>query len=87
MTSKTKKLANEALCLSSKERASLADTLLVSLDQSDPKIDALWKAEAENRLKAHKSGKMKAVPLSRVLMNYRKKKVAFFGPLSKRARY
>jgi putative addiction module component (TIGR02574 family) len=76
MTSKTKKLANEVLSLSSKERAILADTLLVSLDRPDPEIDAVWKVEAENRLKAYKSGKIKAVPLSRVFANYRKKKAA-----------
>lgn len=73
MTSKTKKLADEALCLSSKERATLADTLLVSLDRPDPEIDVVWKVEAENRLKAYKAGRIKAVPLSRVLVSYRKK--------------
>jgi putative addiction module component (TIGR02574 family) len=76
MTSKTKQLANKALSLTPKERATLADTLLVSLDQPDPKIDALWKTEAEDRLKAYKSGKTKAAPLSRVLLNYRKKRAA-----------
>ena len=76
MTSRTKKLAKEALSLPSKERATLADTLLVSLDRPDPEIDAVWKVEAENRLKAYKICKIKAVPLSRVLANYRKKKVA-----------
>lgn len=73
MTSRTKKLASEALSLSSQERATLADTLRGSLDQPDQKIDAIWKVEAENRLKAYKIGKIKAVPLSRVLVSYRKK--------------
>jgi putative addiction module component (TIGR02574 family) len=76
MTSRTKQLANEALSLSPKERATLADTLLISLDRPDPKIDALWKMEAESRLRAYKSGKLKAIPLSKVLINYRKKKAA-----------
>ena len=76
MTSKAKQLAKEALHLSPNERAALADTLLISLDRPDPKIDALWKIEVEKRLSAYKSGTMKAVPLSKVLMNYRKKKAA-----------
>jgi putative addiction module component (TIGR02574 family) len=76
MTSKAIKLANEALHLSPNDRAILADSLLVSLDQPDPKIDALWKTEVEKRLRDYKSGKIKAVPLSKVLGNYRKKKAA-----------
>ncbi|HMD68014.1 MAG TPA: addiction module protein [Chitinivibrionales bacterium] len=64
MTSITKQLANKALSLPPNERATLADTLLVSLDRPDPKIDALWKAEAEDGLKAYKSGKTKAASLS-----------------------
>ncbi len=76
MTTKTKQLAMEALCLPPKERATLADTLLISLDTPDPEIDALWKTESESRLKAYRAGKIKAAPLSRILMNYRKKKAA-----------
>jgi len=76
MTSKTKLLAKEALHLSPNDRAILADTLLVSLDRPDPKIDALWKTEVEKRLRDYKSGKSKAVPLSKVIGNYRKKKAA-----------
>jgi putative addiction module component (TIGR02574 family) len=76
MTSKAKLLANEALHLSPNDRAILADSLLVSLDQPDPKIDALWKTEVEKRLRDYTSGKIKAVPLSKVLGNYRKKKAA-----------
>ena len=71
MTSKIKQLAHEALCLSLKDRATLADTLLGSLDRPDPKIDALWKMETESRLRAFRTGKMQTIPLSRVLMNYR----------------
>jgi putative addiction module component (TIGR02574 family) len=76
MTIKTKQLATLALCLSPKERATLADTLILSLDCPDPKIDNLWKIEVESRLKAYKAGKIKAVPLSKVLLNYKNKKAA-----------
>jgi len=76
MTSKVKLLTNEVLHLSPNDRAILADSLLVSLDQPDPKIDALWKTEVEKRLRDYTSGKIKAVPLSKVLGNYRKKKAA-----------
>ena len=58
MTSKIKQLAHEAMGLSPKDRP-------------DPKIDALWKIEAESRLRAFRAGKMQTIPLSRVLMNYR----------------
>ena len=76
MTLKAIKLATEALHLSPNDRAILADSLLVSLDQPDSKIDALWKTEVEKRLRDYKSGKIKAVSLSKVLGNYRKKKAA-----------
>jgi putative addiction module component (TIGR02574 family) len=76
MTTKTRQLANVALSLPPRERATLADTLLVSLDRPDSKIDALWKIEAEDRLRAYKSGKARSVPVTRVLMNYRKRRAA-----------
>jgi putative addiction module component (TIGR02574 family) len=76
VTTKTRQLAHEALALPPKERASLADKLLFSLDRPDLEIDSLWKTESERRLRAYKAGKIKAVPLSKVLMDYRKKKAA-----------
>jgi hypothetical protein len=76
VTSKAKQISNVALLLPSKDRAILADSLLVSLDRPDSKIDAKWKSEAETRVKAYVSGQAPAVSLSKVLMSYRKKKVA-----------
>ena len=38
-----------------------------SLDAPDTKIDALWAAEAENRLAAYRRGEVRAIALSEVL--------------------
>lgn len=40
MTSRVEKILNVALLLPSKDRALLADSLVVSLDRPDSKIDA-----------------------------------------------
>jgi putative addiction module component (TIGR02574 family) len=76
MTNKVKELTREVASLPSKEKLSLLNTLLTSLDQPDPQIDTLWKKEAESRIKAFKQGKIKAVPLQHALAKYRKAKAA-----------
>jgi len=50
------------LSLPPAERAELADRLLSSLDASPMnRIDALWAAEAEDRIEAFERGEIKAV--------------------------
>lgn len=66
MTQDTKKILKEALKLPANERAHLADNLLSSLDQPDKKIDALWQKEVEDRIKAYRTGNIKAVSMKEV---------------------
>lgn len=72
MAKLTRELESEAMKLSRRQRARLAQRLLSSLD---PEVDAdaerLWLAEAERRLADLKSGKVAAIPAERVLKKVR----------------
>ena len=72
MPTDTKQILKEALELPVMERANLADQLLSSLDQPDEHIDVLWRKEAEDRVNAYQSGKIRAVSLKEVLSKYGK---------------
>ncbi len=64
MSKRGAQVLEEALSLSSVERAELADRLLASLDSSpERKIDELWAQEAEGRLDAFERGEIKTVSL------------------------
>ena len=65
-----KEILIDALSLSAMERAALADELLASLDRPDPRIDALWAKEAEDRLAAFEAGAMKAMPAEDVFAEF-----------------
>jgi len=54
------------------EKARLVDELLSSLDQPDEEIDALWRKEVEERIKAYQAGRLHSVSLAEVLAKYRK---------------
>jgi len=57
------KLLQEALALSSEERAALAGALLASLDgPTDPDVEAAWAAEIERRIAEIDSGAVQPVP-------------------------
>lgn len=71
MTHAVKNLSAEARKLSPSERLELVDDLLASLDESDPRLDARWAKEAEDRLAAYRRGEIKAVALQEVLAKYR----------------
>lgn len=60
---------HEALQLPSAERAKLVEELVISLNQSDPNLDALWLKEAKDRVSAYKSGKLDAVDAEEVFAN------------------
>lgn len=53
------------------EKAEFIDKLLSSLDEPDRNIDELWAKEAEDRIEAYESGKMKALSIMEVLEKYR----------------
>ncbi|MEA1969297.1 MAG: addiction module protein [Thermodesulfobacteriota bacterium] len=61
------RIENEALSLSTQERAFLADRLLSSLDENNlTDIDAAWIAEAERRYEEYKQGKRPGIPSNQV---------------------
>ena len=72
MRLKSKEIRNRAMELPVLEKARLVDELLSSLDQPDEEIDALWRKEIEDRIKAYQAGKLQSVPLAEVLAKYRK---------------
>ena len=60
MTKIAEKLFREALGLSPNERVGLVEELLKSLDKPDPNLDALWAKEAEDRLRAYRTGEIQS---------------------------
>lgn len=67
-------LSKEALRLPARERALLADALLVSLDdEATKRIEAEWVAEAENRLDSYRNGKIESSDGPSVLKSVREK--------------
>lgn len=60
------KVLEEALKLNQASRFILIDGLLKSLDAPDPAIEAIWAAEAEQRLKAYREGRLEGVPMEEV---------------------
>ena len=61
----------EAILLPPLDQARLVDQLIAVLDTPDPGLDKLWAAEAELRLEAFQSGKLKSIPLENVLSKYK----------------
>ncbi|NKC16976.1 MAG: addiction module protein [Gammaproteobacteria bacterium] len=66
MAVSSESLLRDALELSAGERAVLVDELLESLGKPDPKIEAQWLKEAEERLAAYRRGKLEAYDVDEV---------------------
>jgi putative addiction module component (TIGR02574 family) len=67
-----RELEAQALKLSRRERARLAQRLISSLDPDvDADAERLWLAEAERRLVALKAGKVAAIPAEHVIRKVR----------------
>ena len=60
-------LINQALALTSKERAIIAEQLLLSLNKPNEELDQVWAKEAEARIEALNQGKLKKVSAESVL--------------------
>lgn len=59
MSEQAERIFEQALHLPSLERADLAERLLESVaHDTDPRIDALWAAEAESRIAAFHRGEL-----------------------------
>lgn len=72
MAANAQQILKEVLTLPLKERATLVDEILASLDQPDEQIDSLWRIEIDDRIAAYRAGKIRAVPLEEVLSKYRR---------------
>lgn len=72
MMASPQQILQSALTLPLRERATLVNDLLASIDQPDEHIDTLWRQEVEDRVAAYQGGKIKAVSLDEVLSKYRK---------------
>lgn len=70
MSATAESILEEALHLSAAERATLAESLLQSLDKPDPEIDEQWAAEAEARIDAAERGDMESVAEDEVFAKY-----------------
>jgi putative addiction module component (TIGR02574 family) len=67
-----RELESQALKLSRRERARLAQRLIASLDQDvEADTERLWLAEAERRLAELKSGKVAGIPAEKVIRKVR----------------
>ena len=70
MSIDTKQVLENALSLPAIDRIALVESLLKSLDQPDPTIDAIWAEEAEQRLAEFYSGRMRAIPADEVFQEF-----------------
>jgi putative addiction module component (TIGR02574 family) len=67
MSKKLEEIMNVAKNLSVEERAELAGSLLLSLDEaSESEVERLWLQEAERRLQEYREGKVKGIPTEEV---------------------
>jgi putative addiction module component (TIGR02574 family) len=67
----TKSILTEALHLRPAERLQLIELLTKSLNKPDEKIEQIWAEESEKRYKALKTGKVKTIPLSEIVLRYK----------------
>ena len=72
MSTDTEEILDRVLGLPPVEKARIVDKLLSSLDQPDEAIDALWRKEVEDRIKAYNAGSLRSVSLEEVLAKHRK---------------
>jgi len=72
MAASASTVLNQALKLSSSERAEVVEKLISSLDAPDSTIDSFWAKEADTRVKAFERGEIESVPAEKVFEKYRK---------------
>ncbi len=71
MSQETKQILDLVLRLPAIEKARLIDHLLSSLDKPDEAIDALWRQEIADRIKAYQAGNLRTISLEQILAKYR----------------
>jgi putative addiction module component (TIGR02574 family) len=72
MEKSSKIILNQALELPARERAILAEQLLMSLDLPDSKVDEQWAKEAENRIDEYEKGNIETRSAQEVFGKYKK---------------
>ena len=72
MSTNAQQILKEVLTLPLKDRATLVDDILASLDQPDEQIDRVWRKEIDDRIAAYRAGKIRSIPLEEVLSKYHK---------------
>ncbi|MGI8838971.1 MAG: addiction module protein [Pyrinomonadaceae bacterium] len=66
MSVRTSEILEQILALPPSDRAELADSILASLEPSDPSLMKLWAAEVEDRVAAFKRGELEAIDAEKV---------------------
>jgi putative addiction module component (TIGR02574 family) len=69
----TKEIIDQVESLPVEERALVVDSLLKSLNRTDPEIDRKWADTARGRLEDMRSGRVKPLPGDEVLAKARKR--------------
>lgn len=70
MNQRVKALTDQAAALPPNERVELVECIMQTLEPVDPEIDALWAAEALNRLAAYRRGEIETEDFDEVLARY-----------------
>ncbi len=72
MAASANTILNQALKLSSSERAKVVEKLISSLDTPDSTIDSIWAKEADTRIEAFEKGEIESISAEKVFGKYRK---------------
>ena len=72
MTMDMQEILDQALNLSAIEKARLVDEILATLDAPDSAIDAMWRREVADRLRAHDDDELRAVSMDEVVAKYQR---------------
>ena len=63
-------ILNQALKLSSSDRADVVEKLISSLDTPDPTIDSIWAKESDSRVEASERGEIESISAEKVFDKY-----------------
>jgi putative addiction module component (TIGR02574 family) len=66
-----KSILEEALHLRPADRLRLIELLTQSLNKPDEKIEKIWTGESEQRYEALRKGKLKTIPLDKIVKRYK----------------
>ena len=62
----TEQILEQALQLNVNQKFSIVNALLNSLDEPDATLENIWNTEAEKRLQAYRSGKLRGIPMEQI---------------------